>query len=64
MIIPMRCFTCGKPVSHLWEKYVEKVEKGEERKKVLDELGLNRYCCRMLFLGHIELDEVSQFKNI
>src|SRR3990167_3337954 len=21
MIIPMVCFTCGKPISHLWDKY-------------------------------------------
>ncbi len=64
MIIPMRCFSCGKPVSHLWEKYSEKVNAGEEKKKVLDELGLERYCCRALFLGHVDLiDTAARFKK-
>ena len=25
MIIPMVCFTCGKPISHLWEPYIKEV---------------------------------------
>lgn len=64
MIIPIRCMSCGKPVAHLWEQYVERVSKGEERKKVLDSLGLERYCCRALFLGHVDLiDTVAKFKK-
>ena len=64
MIIPIRCFSCGRPVAHLWENYKARVEKGENRKKVLDELGLERYCCRALFLGHVALlDTVAQFKK-
>ena len=64
MIIPIRCQSCGKPVAHLWEKYLERVEKGEDRKKVLDDLGLERYCCRTLFLGHVDLmDIAAQFKK-
>ena len=64
MIIPIRCFSCGKPVGHLWEKFKEKVEKGEDRKKTMDELGLERYCCRALFLGHIDLiDRAAEFKK-
>jgi DNA-directed RNA polymerase subunit N (RpoN/RPB10) len=64
MIIPIRCFSCGKPVGHLWKSYKEKLEKNEEPKKALDELGLERYCCRALFLGHIDLlEKVSQFKK-
>jgi len=64
MIIPIRCYACGKPVAHLWEEYKERVDKGEDPKKVLDDLGLKRYCCRAMFLGHIELiDTVAQFKK-
>ena len=43
MIIPIRCFSCGKPVAHLWEKYKERVEKGEDPKKVMDDIGMKRY---------------------
>ena len=60
----MRCLSCGKPVSQLWESYSERVKNGEDRKKVLDEIGLKRYCCRALFLGHVDLmDTVGSFKK-
>ena len=64
MIIPIRCFACGKPIAHLWEEYKKRVAAGEEAKKVLDELGLERYCCRSVFLGHVDLIElVGKFKK-
>lgn len=64
MIIPIRCWTCGKPIGHLWETYKERVAKGENTKKVLDELGLQRYCCRSMMIGTVELiDTVAQFKK-
>ena len=64
MIIPVRCFSCGKPVAHLHEKYVEKVAKGGNPEKVMNDLGLERYCCRALFLGHVDLiDTAASFKK-
>lgn len=64
IIIPVRCFTCGKPIAHLWEEFKKRKEKGEDAKKVLDELGIKRYCCRAVFLGHVDMiDIVSQFKR-
>jgi len=64
MIIPIRCWSCGKPVGHLWSEYKERVEKGEDRKKVLDSLHLERYCCRATMLGQVDLIEtVAQFKK-
>lgn len=64
MIIPIRCMSCGKPVAQLWEEYLMRLERGENRKKVMDDLGLERYCCRSLFLGHVDLvDTSSRFKK-
>ena len=64
MIIPIRCFACGKPVGHLWEQYKERIAKGENSKKILDEMGLDRYCCRALFLGHVDLTDIAaEFKK-
>ena len=64
MIIPIRCFACGKPIAHLWEEFKSRKAKGEPAGKVLDELGLERYCCRAAFLGHVDLiEEVSKFKK-
>ncbi|MBI5388976.1 DNA-directed RNA polymerase subunit N [Candidatus Woesearchaeota archaeon] len=63
MIVPIRCFSCGKPIGHLWEQYQEK-SKTDDKKKVLDALGLQRYCCRSAFLGHVDLvDTAAQFKK-
>jgi len=64
MIIPIRCFSCGKPIGHLWEEFQERLNKGEDRKEILDKLGLDRYCCRGVFLGHVELiDLAAEFKK-
>ena len=59
MIIPIRCFSCGKPVAHLWEQFKERVANRENPKDVLTKLGLKRYCCRALFLGHIDLIDIT-----
>jgi DNA-directed RNA polymerase subunit N len=65
MIIPVRCFSCGKPIGHLWEEFNNRINKKENPKKVLDNLGLERYCCRSQFLGHIDLiDTAAQFKKV
>jgi len=51
-------------VGHLWEEYKKRVAHGEKPKRVLDELGLERFCCRSMFLGqedYIEL--VAKFKK-
>lgn len=64
MIVPVRCFSCGKPIGHLWEEYKKRVAEGESPKKVLDELGLKRYCCRSVFLGQEDFIElISKFKK-
>ncbi len=55
---------CGKPVGHLWEEYHKRVEDGEDAGKVLNELGLERYCCRATLLGHADmLPEITKFKK-
>ena len=65
MIIPVRCFTCGKVIGGLWEKYKERIEKGEKPGDVLDDMGINRYCCRTIFLTHIDIiREIAEFKIV
>ena len=53
-MIPVRCFTCGKVVSDAWEEYKERI-KTEPAGKVLDDLGLDSYCCRRMLLAHVEI---------
>jgi len=63
MIIPPRCLSCGRPIGGLWEKYRERVERGEKPEKVLEDLGIDRYCCRMLFLTHKDLlHKIGKFR--
>ncbi len=63
MIFPVRCFSCGKVIGHLWEKFKERVANGEDPAKVLDDLGVKRYCCRQIFLSHADLlKDIGQFK--
>lgn len=64
MIIPVRCMGCGKPVGQMWEEYKKRIESGEDTAKVLQDLGLERYCCRATLLGHADiLAEVTKFKK-
>jgi len=62
MLMPVRCFTCGKPVAEYKDEYAERVAKGEPAEKVLDSLGITRYCSRRMFVSHVELiDEILPF---
>lgn len=64
MIVPIRCWSCGKPVAQLYAEYKKRVESGEEPGKVLDNLGIKRYCCRAMFLGQTDLlEDVAKFKK-
>lgn len=64
MLIPVRCFSCGKPIGHLWEEYKERTSDGEDPGEVMDELELERYCCRRMFLSHKDLiEEVNQYSK-
>lgn len=64
MMIPIRCFSCGRPIAQSWESFKERVAHGDNPKDVMDDLGLERYCCRAQFLGHVDLiDEIAKFKR-
>ena len=54
MLVPVRCFTCGKLIADKYEYYQNKIKAGEEANKVLDELGMERYCCRRMLLTTVE----------
>ena len=54
MEFPVRCFTCGTVIGHLYEPYKEQT-KDKDVEVVLDELGVERYCCRRMFLAHVDL---------
>ena len=53
MLVPVRCFTCGRLIADKYEDYQNKIKAGEEPIKVLDELGMDRYCCRRMLLTSV-----------
>ena len=72
MIIPIRCFTCGKVLADKYDYYVQQAERlareqadegkkapdhfdGPMTGKLLDDLGLTRYCCRRHMLTTVDM---------
>lgn len=52
---PVRCFSCGKVTK--FELYYEKIDKGVNKHKVLDQMKA-KICCRRTYLSHNrELDK-------
>jgi DNA-directed RNA polymerase I, II, and III subunit RPABC5 len=79
MIIPIRCYTCGKVVADKWntyitllqEEYIKQFNQDNTntdelseyqsnvnpgfKKKILDDMGLYRYCCRSMILTNVDM---------
>tara|TARA_B100001964_G_scaffold38688_1_gene42030 strand:- start:3586 stop:3789 length:204 start_codon:yes stop_codon:yes gene_type:complete len=62
MLPPVRCFSCGKELSSIYNNYKQLIynfskEESDEtpQKRALDKLKIERYCCRTLMLGTVEL---------
>ena len=53
---PIRCYTCSKPIGHLFKNYLN--EKNMNPQQLLDSLGLNRWCCRMMFVGYSPVNDM------
>lgn len=57
MIIPVRCFTCGKVLADKYHTYLELLDSKYDPADALDYLGLTRYCCRRIMLTHIDFND-------
>jgi len=75
----MRCFTCGKPVSNVYDDFQRLIMEYNTKQtnlddpvtivrvssvtlkektpqcKALDELGINRMCCRRMLLSQVDI---------
>jgi DNA-directed RNA polymerase subunit N len=54
VLIPVRCFTCGNLIADKFDDYQTKLKAGEDPEKVLNDLKINRYCCRRMLLTTVE----------
>ena len=62
MLPPVRCFTCGAPLGHLWEAFKERTSMGESPDEVLSSLGVYRYCCRRTLLTTLTyIEEIAKY---
>ena len=60
---PIRCFTCGKVIGNVWDKYNELIEI-QSVEKTLDDLKLNRICCRRMIITHVNLiDDLIKYNK-
>ncbi|EXJ59481.1 DNA-directed RNA polymerase I, II, and III subunit RPABC5 [Cladophialophora psammophila CBS 110553] len=57
MIIPIRCFSCGKVIADIWERYMKLLEGGMPDGEAMDQVGAKRYCCRRMLMTHVDLIE-------
>lgn len=56
---PIACFSCGKVISHLYEKYLYlTVGVGKHGQDALDDLRVRKECCRGIFLAHVDKQDV------
>ena len=62
MLVPIRCFTCGKLIGDKFSEFESRVKAGEDPAKVLDELQISRYCCRRMIITSVDLiDQVLPY---
>ena len=62
MIIPVRCFSCGKLIAHYWHYYQELLLAGYTEEDALDALHFTRFCCRRMFLTHVDfMDSLNAY---
>lgn len=46
----------------MWEEFSRRVSQGEEPAKVLDSLGVKRYCCRRtLFTSVVYIEDIAKY---
>ena len=77
MIIPIKCFTCGKVLADKYNNFLKRVREIKEKEGldiqkviyltekntaktpegiVMDELNLNKICCRRHMLSHVDIE--------
>lgn len=63
MIIPIRCFTCNKVLADKYDYYLrkkneDKKESKENNQEILDNMGIERYCCRRHMITTLDMMEI------
>jgi len=48
VLVPVRCFSCGKLIADKFDDFQNGIKSGKEPEKVLDGVCFERYCCRRM----------------
>ena len=54
-MFPVRCYTCNTVLAHLHAPYDARLREGRSAREALAEAGVERMCCRRMFLGFVDL---------
>jgi len=62
LMVPIRCFSCGKLIGDKFNEFETRTKNGEDPAKVLDDLGVKKYCCRRMMISAVDLiDQVLPY---
>lgn len=56
-MLPVRCYTCGKPLFINYDTYKELCNVHKSAGDVLDLMGMKRTCCRRMYLSYVDVYE-------
>ena len=55
MIIPVRCYTCGKVIGNKWEMYEKLKKENVQPNIIFEKLKIDRYCCKRILVSHVNM---------
>jgi len=61
---PPRCFSCNKIIGDLWDKFEEMHTNKVPFNTICEQLNINRYCCKRMFIAHANFyDKFSKYND-
>ena len=55
MLIPIRCISCNNIISNKWNTFKKHLNSGMTEDNAFEKVNLHRYCCKRMFLGHVDI---------
>ena len=63
-MFPIRCYTCNAVLAHVHPSYEALTQQGCHARDAMTQLGVDRMCCRRMFLGYVDLTtDMVRFGN-
>lgn len=55
MIIPVRCFTCGKVIAQKYNEFKQLEASGMSPDNIYKQIGISKICCKRMFACHVDV---------